>query len=292
MLLDGKVPKESMQFQPVIAVNKDGVVAVSWYDTRDSKGGSEYHEYFAASVDGGKTFLPSVRVSSAPSNPRGEGNMTLAPMVFDHKDESYLSLVSAANRWLGGGDYMGMTADKDGVFHPFWADARSGTFQAYTARVSVVLPPKEGPGLATAASSSPAPPERVARTRASLQKRVQLVFDPTRYDMEKREAEIPVRLKNTSKEPIYPPITLEIAGFGFDDPELPKDDSPPPAVVNAANGKPGIGATFDFFDAIGSSEVLEPDAHTSPVVIRLRFEDPLKIPPIRLKAEGMVGVSK
>ena len=56
--MDNGIPKSAWQFQPAIAVNKDGVVAVTWYDTRTSADGSEFDEYFAASVDGGQTFLP------------------------------------------------------------------------------------------------------------------------------------------------------------------------------------------------------------------------------------------
>jgi hypothetical protein len=61
MLLDPGTPKDAMQGQPVVAVNKDGVVGVTWYDTRDSKDGSQFNEYFTASLDGGKSFLPAIR---------------------------------------------------------------------------------------------------------------------------------------------------------------------------------------------------------------------------------------
>jgi hypothetical protein len=288
--VDASVPPEAYQFQSVVAVNKDGVVGVSWYDTRNSTDASSFDEYFAASVDGGRSFLPSVRVSSASSTFRGAGNLRVDPLIFEHKDETYLSLISAVSRWPSGGDYMGLTADRDGVFHPLWADARSGTFQAYTASVTIELPqPDEVAGAASPAATT-TPPTPAQRIRASLRGRAELLFDPTRYDGLTREAEVPVRLRSTSKEPIYPPITLEILGFGVNDPELPKDDSPAPAVVNASNGKPGEGALFDFAGALGTREALEPGGVTSPVVLRLRFEDPSQIPSIRFKVEGVVEV--
>jgi hypothetical protein len=286
--VDASVPPEAYQFQSVVAVNKDGVVGVSWYDTRHSVDASTFDEYFAASVDGGRSFLPPVRVSSSSSTFRGAGNMRVDPLVFEHKDETYLTLISAVSRWPSGGDYLGLTADRDGVFHPFWADARTGTFQAYTASVTVELPPPDevaGAGPAAATATSPTPTQR---TRLSLSGRAELLFDPTRYDGSTREAEIPVRLRNTSTEPIYPPITLEVLGFGFNDPEVPKDDSPAPVVVNASNGKPGDGALFDFAGALGTREALEPGGITSPVVLRLRFEDPSRIPSIRFRVEGLV----
>jgi hypothetical protein len=291
MLLDPGTPKDAMQGQPVVAVNKDGVVGVTWYDTRDSKDGSQFHEYFTASLDGGKSFLPPIRVSSAPSTPLGAGNMSMGATVFRHKETTALSLVSAGSRWPGGGDYMGLAPDKEGVFHPFWADARTGTFQIYTASVSVVVPPKEKPagtGAATAPAAAPAP----VRIKVVLDTRVEFVFDPTRYDGAAKETEIPVRLRNISKQPIYPPITLEILGFDLNDPEIPKYPYPPMWVVNAANGKNGEGATFDFSDALGNLESLEPGALTGPVVVKFRFEDPTLPQPIRLKVEGMVEESK
>ena len=110
MLLDPGTPKDAMQGQPVVAVNKDGIVGVTWYDTRDSKDGSQFHEYFTASLDGGKSFLPPIRVSSAPSTPLGPGNMNMGAMIFRHKETTALSLVSAGSRWPGGGDYMGLAA--------------------------------------------------------------------------------------------------------------------------------------------------------------------------------------
>jgi len=295
MLLDPSTPKDAMQGQPVVAVNKDGIVGVTWYDTRDSKDGSQFHEYFTASLDGGKSFLPPMRVSSAPSTPLGPGNMNMGAMIFRHKETTALSLISAGSRWGGGGDYMGLAPDKEGVFHPFWADARTGTFQIYTANVSVVVPPKEkaaATGAAAAPAAEPQTPPAPARTKVVLDTRLEFVFDPTRYDGATKESEIPVRLRNISKQPIYPPITLEILGFDLNDPEIPKYPYPPMWVVNAANGKNGEGATFDFSGALGNLESLEPGALTGPVVLMFRFEDPTLPQPIRLKVEGMVEEGK
>jgi hypothetical protein len=278
-LLDPSVPKQAMQGQPVVAVNRDGVVGVTWYDTRDSSDGSQFHEYFTASLDGGRTFLAPVRISSAPSTPRGAGNMNFGVLGGRHKETSYIQLVSAASRWRGGGDYMGLAADKDGTFHLFWADARSGTFQIYSASVSVVTGPK-------------APEKPAARTKEVLDARVEFVFDPTHYDGGAREAEIPIRLKNVSKQSIYPPITVEILGFDLDDPDIAKYPYPPTTVVNAPNGKPGQGALFDFSSALGNLESLEPGAQTGPVILKFRFQDPTEIPAIRYRVEGMVGADE
>lgn len=109
---------------PAVAVNRDGVVGVAWYDGRNDpstiKGVFRCHEiFFAASLDGGLTFLPEVKVSSQKSCPAEPAN------------------VAAALRFPAGGEYMGLAATPDGAFRLVWADARGGTYQLRTASVSV-----------------------------------------------------------------------------------------------------------------------------------------------------------
>ncbi len=109
---------------PSIAVNKDGVVAVTWYERRKEGTRECQHIYFTASLDGGKTFLPEARVSSAPSCPDTPRNG------------------GSAKRWPAGGDYSGLAAAADGSFHVLWSDSRQGIYQLWTARVQVNAPAK------------------------------------------------------------------------------------------------------------------------------------------------------
>jgi hypothetical protein len=51
------------------------------------------------------------------------------------------SLISGRSRRSNGGDYVGITADSLGCFHPLWPDARTGTSQLWTARIHVERPP-------------------------------------------------------------------------------------------------------------------------------------------------------
>jgi len=117
------------QFQPALAVNDRGVLAGTWYETAPDAAGEGcsrgcFHEYFTASMDGGVTFLPPVRVSSQLSRRRWR--------------------LSTEDHAGNGGDYMGLAADATGAFHPFWADSRTGTFQIYTAVVKVEEPAARG----------------------------------------------------------------------------------------------------------------------------------------------------
>ena len=109
---------------PSVAVNRDGVVGVAWYDARNA--GERYKRefvcleiYFAASLDGGNTFLPEVKVSSEKS----------CPMLPQNGEAGW--------RFPAGGDYMGFAAAPDGQFVLLWADSRSEMYQLRTATLKV-----------------------------------------------------------------------------------------------------------------------------------------------------------
>jgi hypothetical protein len=104
-------------FMPMVAVNKNGVVGVCWYDRGDNADNLGYWVRFSASLDGGVTWLPSVR-------------------VYTHAN-----VVNAAehDNHFNSGDTAGLTADADGFFHPLWIDNRTGIHQMWTATVTVRL---------------------------------------------------------------------------------------------------------------------------------------------------------
>ena len=109
---------------PAIAVNGGGVVAIAWYDARNDrstiKGNFRCQEvFFSASLDGGVTFLPEVRVSTKPTCPASPRN------------------VDTALRFPAGGEYMGLAAAPDGSFRLLWSDSRREIYRLYTATVSV-----------------------------------------------------------------------------------------------------------------------------------------------------------
>jgi photosystem II stability/assembly factor-like uncharacterized protein len=109
---------------PAMAVNKDGVVGVAWYDGRNDpstiKGTFRCQDiYFTASTDGGETFLPDVKISSQRTCPASSNNLP------------------TSLRFPGGGEYIGMVATPDGAFQILWADNRSGTYQLRLVTVRV-----------------------------------------------------------------------------------------------------------------------------------------------------------
>src|SRR6266550_2135970 len=244
--LTPNVPEHTLQYMPTAAVNKDGVVGIFWYDTRHSTDGSQFHVYFTASTDGGATFLEPVRISTEPSTPRGRGNMRPMGSNWKMGDTGMLSLLSAANRWATGGDYLGLTSNRIGDFYPLWTDARTGTYQLYTAPIHVTLPltEEEKERKKALAEYIPEKPAKDAskRVEGSILEKVDLVFDPT-ATME-NGSELWVRLKNTSQTTIYAPIRMQIIGFGYP----PKDEGKEyaPEILNSANGQKGVGAEFVF----------------------------------------------
>lgn len=113
--------RPSRRTLPTVVVNRDGVVGVAWIDARNSPGRSDCTElYVAVSSDGGATFAPEVPVTDTSS-------------CFGTRENG-----AAARRWrLGGGDYLGLSADADGAFRVAWADSRTGRFQLWTADVRI-----------------------------------------------------------------------------------------------------------------------------------------------------------
>jgi len=274
----------AQQFQAAVAVNGDGVVGVTWYDTREAPSEFAFHQYFAASFDGGESFTAPERVSSAISRPMGSGNLLPAPATFSGPEgELRVALLSAASRWVNGGDYMGLTASADGHFHPVWADARSGTYQVYTAEVRV----EEGAAVgevATPPAGQAAAGERAVGEPVDVTGRIELVNDPGSYDAETGVLDLWIRLKNVSAAPIAGPIEVEIRKFGSGMDDTFAEFAP--EVLNADNGIGGGGARFVYDDALGTEGVLPPGGVSGAVLWRLRLVEPIRVPNLHVYVMG------
>jgi hypothetical protein len=100
---------------PGLAVNRDGLVAVTWIDGRSVPGHRcEQNVFVTASIDGGQSFLPVARVSSTPA--------------CDDQTRAESST---------GGDYFGLAATAEGAFQLLWAEVRDGVKQLVTTTVRV-----------------------------------------------------------------------------------------------------------------------------------------------------------
>lgn len=86
---------------PTVAVNRRGVVAVTWNDRRHRPDDLCFHHYIAVSEDGGRTFGPNRRISQEETCP------------------------GARSRWLNGGDTQGLAGVSDDGFRVVWTGGGS-----------------------------------------------------------------------------------------------------------------------------------------------------------------------
>lgn len=108
------------QFQPQLAIAPNGVISVSFLDTRTDPAHKLIDVYLAQSLDHGTTFLPNVRVTTQSWDP------TIGAPT-DGYGQQFI------------GDYQGLSADNQFV-HPFWNDTRTGKQDIFTAAVPSAQP--------------------------------------------------------------------------------------------------------------------------------------------------------
>jgi hypothetical protein len=240
------------QFGESIAVNREGIVGIAWYDTRDTPRGARaphVHRYFTASTDGGETFLTARPVSSVATDlERISSNSVSGAMgsgaSFELRHEGF-------DDHSGGHYILGLAADTEGTFHAFWPDGRTGSYQIWATRIRV----ERTESVATAVPHRPTS----APVLADVTKRLEVVLEPLRRPSPAGTIELPVRLKNVSDQPIYGPITVEVTRL-----------EPDGMLLNAANRRSGVGATFDYSRALGDLEALAPGAISEGIVWRFK----------------------
>ncbi len=243
---------------PVVDVNRDGVVGVSWYDRRDNPHNLGWWVRFSASNDGGETFSPSVRVSSAPDSIRlgpeisleGTSNGGGKPGSRTKGGNLQVRVGYGTFFTFNGGHTGGMAADAGGRFHPFWIDNRTGVEQIWTAAVTV-------DGAATMNGS-----KDLAEMK-DVSEKVTLDLKNGKYDRATSTVSIEAYLGNTSDETLKGPIKLRVLSL----------DSKMGAleIENAENHEKGQGAVWDFSTEVpNAAQGLAPDEVTKPK--RLTFK--------------------
>jgi hypothetical protein len=183
-----------------VAVSRDGVLGVAWFDDRLTNDGRGYDVYFAASLDGGQTFLPTVRVSAVTSVPaRGLNILPSFDLVKPETlDKLNIETKSPYSERATGGDYSSLAVDAAGRFHPLWADARSGSWQVYTATIRVLFDDALSKLLAQ-------------RTCPVGSNHFQLLFDEPALVGTTDDIVVPVRILNTSPGSIVNTITVRLS---------------------------------------------------------------------------------
>jgi hypothetical protein len=91
----------------------DGTIHIAWYDTRNDPNRQKTDIFYTKSTDGGATFMPEVKVTSAMSDETTAG--------------------ATADQY---GDYSGLAA-RGGNAYPFWTDRRvQAPEQVYTVKIA------------------------------------------------------------------------------------------------------------------------------------------------------------
>ncbi|MEO9967694.1 MAG: sialidase family protein [Reichenbachiella sp.] len=102
-----------------LAINRDGLLAISWRDSQNDPNQDKYDTYFVYSKDGGASFSLPIRISTVSTNPR----------ILDNGD--------VANKFPGGGHYINLVAKSNGSFQVIWSDSRSGYFELQTCEITI-----------------------------------------------------------------------------------------------------------------------------------------------------------
>jgi hypothetical protein len=257
------------QIMPLVAVSNKGVVGVAWYDRREHKDNLGWWLRFAASLDGGETFLPSVRVSSTANN-FGAAEIWPVKAAVSGGGEPVRgggegrggSLASQASRplavrvavdgfFFSPGHTSGFVADAAGVFHPIWTDNRTGVSQLWTAPVTV-------------ASEAVRNGSKDLAGLDDITSKVTLDIVETTYDRATKVVVMRARLKNTSKDTVRVPMNVRLTAL--------QSDIGVPLALNATNRVSGVGAVWDLGNQLKTGE-LKPDDVSEPAELRFRLDE-------------------
>ncbi len=253
-------------FLPTIAVNKAGIALVTWYDRRDNPDGLGWYLRARASLDGGETWLPSVRVSEKPSTFSSQQKIVTFAFVGrpeasapNNMGENAAKLTHVGVRFqvrqFFAGDYAGLAADASGTFHAFWIDNRTGLPQIWTAPIVV-----DGRAIRNGDAGN-ADLKDVSRD-------VELEIVSTNYDRASNTVTVGVRLKNSSKRVIQGPVKLRLINI------TSALGSASPA--NADNQLTRPGAVWDLSSSLNDN-VLKPDQTSAVRQLVFRVDNPREL---------------
>lgn len=222
---------------PTVAVNKLGVVGLTWYDRRDNPDNVGFYPRFRASLDGGETWLPSVRVSEVANRFESGEALRLRASVTRVPGNGPLIVSLQRHWWVINGHTAGLAADAEGVFHALWVDNRTGVNQVYTASIT-----------------TPTAVARNGRTELAaledITARMSVELNGGVYDGERHTLAIRARLRNISDRSLVGPLVMRV---------LRVTSELGAARVIGLDGSTGEGSSFAFTTPAGG---LAPGAAT------------------------------
>jgi len=248
--IDGR--KGPDDFMGTVAVNREGVVGVTWYDRRDSTNDYDWLVRFAASFDGGNSFTPSVKVSeSAFTHDRTKMRVAEFDSFGGGNYESpskTLRINVAPSRSYGrGGDTAGLAASADGLFHALWIDNRTGVPQVWTAPIKV-----NGTAIRNGAQEF--------QNLEDITQKLTFEFSDPQYDAQTNTLSVKAHLVNTSGETLEGPIVVRVLTLSPTEAEI----------LNADNRQGGKGAVWEY-GSLPVANKLGPGQRTADKLIHLRL---------------------
>lgn len=231
-----------------VAVNPQGVVGVMWYDRRDHPDNLGWTVRFRASLDGGETFTPSVRVSEVPYLP---DKTDPVPIEAGHgwgqiNPETRMGVHSFN---YSGGHTAGLVAAADGTFHPLWVGNSTGVPQVWTATLSVTGAAEKNGGRSLAEMTD-------------VSGKTELRFTHRKFTRSSHLMEADVQIENLSEDTFKTPLKLRLLDLS--------SELGVPEIVNADDGRKGEGAVFDFTALVDGPE-LKPHGLTKPKHLAIRM---------------------
>lgn len=258
---------------PVVAVNRDGVVAVIWNDRRDDPDGKCWRLYGAVSTDGGASFLPNQRMSEAPTCVNTPENWAVKSWYLQdywtnpgqpRPGFGFNAFVPV--RFPNGGDTQGLVADRDGIFHAAWVNGETGALQLWYTSFEVnddLLAEIRAQNAAHRSGESVEVPAR----HVDLTQELEFEMSDPGIDFEAGALQVTMRVVNPTSRAIPGPIRVMVD-------RLVSERSQAMGlrnlrVANADNGEAGEGAMWEF--KAPSRGVLPPKGKSAPRVLRFSF---------------------
>ncbi|PYR58157.1 MAG: hypothetical protein DMF85_11625 [Acidobacteria bacterium] len=239
-----------------VAVNDAGVVAVTWLDRRDVPDRLAWRARIRVSVDGGETFQPSVLLSEAPARFDGTEHWSATSSTAGGGSSLFRggllqSQVFAPGHLYMPGDYAAVAADRDGVFHPYWIDNRTGWHQVWTAAVSVAEKAVKNGADDLAGLDDLTPSTTLDRVSANDDRRTQTTT-------------MTVRLRNAGNKRINGPFKIRLISVESDVGNV--------EVAGASNGLTGPGAVWDVTSYVDGG-YLDPGSASRAFTFVFRLHD-------------------
>lgn len=236
---------------PKIAVNRDGVVGVAWYDRRGRED-LGWTLRFSASLDGGDVYTPDVQVSSATNRFDREEEWPLAVGDGAPQDGTIaLNVQLNAFFYFNSGHTSGLIADASGVFHPVWGDNRTGLSQLWTAPVRV-----QGKAMRHG--------DVALESYVDITPSVRIDLSNPKYDRATDVVTVQAVLHNAGSETIEGPVKLRIITLDSKIGEV--------SIRGSENGAATRGAVIDVSRSIPEGG-LAPKSRSAPTQLSFQLTD-------------------